>query len=202
MKIIGIILRDYEEKNGEIVYGVRSYLIEKLKKYNVSIMCIPFDFKNDKKIDTTLIDKCDGIILPGGKVSHELDDEIVKYLYDIDKPTLGICLGMQLIGRNFNNHDIIPVCNHRKESDYSHYISIDKNSLLYEIIGEENIKVNSLHSFCIPNTKLYVSARSDDEIIEAIEDKRKTFFLGVQWHPELLNDKNTDKLFTYFINKL
>ncbi len=202
MKIIGIILRDYEEKNGEIVYGVRSYLIEKLKKYNVSIMCIPFDFKNDKKIDTTLIDKCDGIILPGGKVSHELDDEIVKYLYDIDKPTLGICLGMQLIGRNFNNHDIIPVCNHRKESDYSHYISIDKNSLLYEIIGEENIKVNSLHSFCIPNTKLYVSARSDDGVIEAIEDKSKKFFIGVQWHPELLNDKNTDKLFTYFINKL
>ncbi len=202
MKIIGIILRDYETKNGGLVYGVRSYLIEKLRKYNVAIMCIPFDFENDKKIDTTLIDKCDGIILPGGKVSHELDDKIVKYLYDIDKPTLGICLGMQLMSKAFNKHDIIPVYNHQNGSKYSHFINIDKDSLLYKIIGEEKIKVNSLHSFCVPNTKLHVSARSDDEIIEAIEDKRKTFFLGVQWHPELLDDKNTDKLFTYFINKL
>ena len=70
------------------------------------------------------------------------------------------------------------------------------------IIGKENIEINSLHSFCIPNTKLCISARSDDKVIEAVEDKRKTFFLGVQWHPELLNDENTDKLFTYFINKL
>ena len=202
MKTIGIILRDYETKNGGIVYGVRNYLIEKLKNYNISIMCIPFDFENNEKIDTTLIDKCDGIILPGGKVSHELDDIIVKYLYDIDKPTLGICLGMQLMGMAFNNHNIIPVSNHQNGSNYYHSINIDKDTLLYRIIGKENIEVNSLHSFCIPDTKLCISARSDDKVIEAIEDKRKTFFLGIQWHPELLNDENTDKLFTYFINKL
>lgn len=195
-------MRDYETKNGGIVYGVRDYLIKKIKKYNVSIMCLPFDFENNIEINTTLIDKCDGIILPGGKVSHELDDRIEKYLYDIDKPTLGICLGMQLMGMAFNNHDIIPVNNHQTGRKYSHFIKINKDTLLYSIIGEENIQVNSLHSFCIPDTRLHVSARSDDEKIEAIEDKRKTFFLGVQWHPELLDDENTDKLFNYFISKL
>ncbi len=202
MKTIGIILRDYETKNTGIVYGVRSYLIEKLKKYNVSIMCIPFDFKNYLEMDTSLIEKCDGIILPGGKVSHELDFKIVKYLYNTDKPTLGICLGMQLMGKAFNNNITIPIHNHQNGGNYSHFIKIDKDTLLYDIIGKESIEVNSLHSFCIPDTKLNVSARSDDAIIEAIEDKRKKFFLGVQWHPELLDDKNTDKLFNYFISKL
>lgn len=176
MKIIGIILRDYETKNSGKVYGVGSSLVKKLKKYNISIMCIPFDFDDNKNIDTTLIDKCDGIILPGGKISHELDDKIVRYLYEIDKPTLGICLGMQLMGRAFNNYDILPVNNHQNGSNYSHFINIAKDTLLYKIIRKEKIKVNSLHSFCIPDTKLQVSASSDDAIIEAIEDKRKTFF--------------------------
>lgn len=114
--------------------------MKKLKKYNVSIMCIPFDFENNNEIDTTLIDKCDGIILPGGKVSHELDDKIVKNIYDIDKPTLRICLGMQLMSMAFNNHNIIPVSNHQNGSNYSHFINIDKDTLLYKIIGKENIE--------------------------------------------------------------
>ena len=69
-------------------------------------MCIPLDFENDKEFDTNLIEKCDGIILPGGKTRHELDNKIVKYLYEIDKPTLGICLGMQLMCMTFNNNNI------------------------------------------------------------------------------------------------
>ena len=202
MKTIGIILRDYETKNGGIVYGVRSYLIQRLKKYNVSIMCIPIDFESDLQFNKALIDKCDGIILPGGKGSHELDYEIVKYLYDTDKPTLGICLGMQLIGKTFNNHITVPVANHRNSPDYSHKITIEEKSLLFKIIQKEEIEVNSLHSFAIPNTKLTVSAHSEDNVIEAIEDINKSFFLGVQWHPELLNDEDSDKLFTYFISKL
>ena len=106
------------------------------------------------------------------------------------------------MGMTFSNHDIISVDNHQNGSNYSHFINIDKDTLLYNIIGKEKVEVNSLHSFCVPDTKLCISARSDDETIEAIEDKRKKFFLGVQWHPELLDDENTDKFFTYFISKL
>ena len=36
----------------------------------------------------------------------------------------------------------------------------------------------------------------------SVEDKNKKFFVGVQWHPEDLDDENSDKLFNYFINKL
>lgn len=123
-------------------------------------------------------------------------------MYDIDKPTLGICLGMQLMGKTFNGHITESVNNHRISKDYSHKITINKNSLLFKILGKENIIVNSLHSFAIPNTSLDISAYSNDEIIEAIEDKSRKFFLGIQWHPELLDDDNSKKIFDYFISCL
>ena len=82
-----------------------------------------------------------------------------------------------------------------------HEIIIDKNSLLYKIIGVEKMIVNSRHKSCISNTKLNVSGIANDGIIEAIEDDGKRFFLGVQWHPENMynNDINSRKIFDYFI---
>ena len=34
---------------------------------------------------------------------------------------------------------------------------------------------------------LLVAARSEDRVVEAVEDPAKPFFLGVQWHPEYLD---------------
>ena len=59
---------------------------------------------------------------------------------------------------------------------------------MYKIIGEETIKVNSRHMRQIPFTNLDGVAYSEDNILEAIEDKSKKFFLGIQWHPESLLD--------------
>lgn len=67
MKTIGIILRNYKTNENNEIYGVRDYLINYLRKYNISVMCIPFDFLNDDdlNINKYLIKLCDGIILPG-----------------------------------------------------------------------------------------------------------------------------------------
>lgn len=67
MKTIGIILRNYKTNESNTIYGIRDYLIKYLRKYNVSVMCIPFDFLNsyDLDINKSLIKLCDGIILPG-----------------------------------------------------------------------------------------------------------------------------------------
>ena len=55
----------------------------------------------------------------------------------------------------------------------------------------------------IPFTNLDCVAYSEDNILEAIEDKNKKFFLGIQWHPEsLLEDIYSKRLFDYFIEKL
>ena len=46
-------------------------------------------------------------------------------------------------------------------------------------------------------------AYSEDGIIEALEDKTKKFFIGVQWHPEsLLSDKYSIRLFDAFVESL
>lgn len=93
--------------------------------------------------------------------------------------------------------------NHNSEKDYVHDVTINKNSMLYKILGEERIKVNSRHNKCVPSTKLDISAYSEDGIIEGIEDKTKKFFIGVQWHPEtLMEDRYSNKLFDHFINIL
>ena len=199
MKTVGIILKNYNKDGNSSILGVREYLIKYLRNFNVLVVCIPFAFSNrlELEINKPLIDKCDGIILPGGRGSHELDYKIVEYLYQINKPTLGLCLGMQLMEKTFNGHITKPIENHRTGKEYSHKITINKNTLLFKILKEEEIEVNSLHSFAIPNTSLDVSAISNDGVIEAIEDKTKTFFLGVQWHPEILDDIYSKRLFDY-----
>ena len=67
-----------------------------------------------------------------------------------------------------------------------------------------NISVNSRHSFELKGSNLVVSARSNDGVIEAIEDTNKRFFLGVQWHPERLWDQDATamhaKLFKAFVD--
>lgn len=208
-KTIGIILRENiaGENNDIPLYGFRRDLIPYLRKYNINVISIPVMFENDNEFKQIkeVIDFCDGIIFPGGAGIKDLDYKIMKYLYEMDKPTLGICLGMQIMGKTFNGkvRTKIEEENHKSDDKYVHYIIIRKDSLLYRIIGEEKIKVNSRHRNQVPNTELDCVAYSEDNVLEAIEDKNKKFFIGVQWHPEsLIEDIYSKRLFDYLIEKL
>lgn len=75
--------------------------------------------------------------------------------------------------------------------------------MLYNILGENRIKVNSRHNKHIVYTDLDCVAYSKDGILEGVEDKTKKFFIGVQWHPESISsDVYSNRLLDYFINAL
>lgn len=68
-----------------------------------------------------------------------------------------------------------------------HKINIEKSSFLEKCYKSDKIEVNSFHHQAIkkPAENFRVTATSEDRIIEAIEYKN---ILGVQWHPEQMND--------------
>lgn len=205
MKTVGIMLREFNANYRNIgLYGIGREILKMLRQYNVNVICIPVMFENEeeelKKVKAT-IDMCQGIIFPGGLDEWDIDSKLVRYCYDIDKPTLGICLGMQLIGKTFNGKiEKIGNEKHNTLDEYVHKIKIKKDSKLFEIIQKEDIRVNSRHDNRIVRTDLECSAISEDGIIEAIEDRNKKFFLGIQWHPESLKeDDNSKRIFNYYI---
>lgn len=197
MKRVGVVLR-IEELSGVLKHYVRDSLLNKLVKYDIELICIPIN--NKIKNIYTIIDTCNGIILPGGDDIIETDIKIIDYCYKKDVPTLGICLGMQEIG--FYKNGVINNLNDGFHYNTYHDVIIDNTSLLFKILKRNKITVNSIHKSTITQTDLDISALSEDNIIEAIEDKSKRFFLGVQWHPERMEEEESNLLFDYFINNL
>ena len=196
--IIGIVVRPVLSEENNKMYGVYEDIIKSVKKFGgIPISIFPFEdnFYED-------ISLCDGLIFQGGDYHTEYEKKCLEYAYKNNKPTLGICLGMQLMGCMFGGEEY-DVLNHKiKNKKYVHKVLIDEKSKLYSILETKEILVNSRHKSAIKNTKLDVVGISQDGIVEAIEDKTKRFFIGVEWHPENMIDYDISsrKLFDFFIS--
>lgn len=195
---IGIIGRKNDDK---ITFNKE--IIDVIKKYDFIPLGIIVDFENnsDNEFIKTkpLIDLCSGIILQGGSDYYDIDIIITKYLHKNNIPTLGICLGMQTMAMAFNGN-MGDINNHKSDKLYVHNVDINKDSKLYDILKKDKIIVNSRHKSYIINTDLKISGQAN--IIEAIEDNAKDFFIGVQWHPETLMDENSILLFNNFFSSI
>ncbi|MFN4242090.1 MAG: gamma-glutamyl-gamma-aminobutyrate hydrolase family protein [Tepidisphaerales bacterium] len=114
-------------------------------------------------------------------------------------PTLGICLGSQLINvhRGGSLHQFIPDLprnpdlEHRRIEgrDASHFVDVLPGSRLAEVLGTTTLRANSAHKQSVRTVGrgLRVVATAPDGIVEGLEDPELPFFLAVQWHPERIH---------------
>lgn len=82
-------------------------------------------------------------------------------------------------------------------------VRIEKGSCLAGVLGEGEIKVNSIHRQAIGSIapRLQVEAVAEDGTIEAVSViGSKAFAVGVQWHPEYwaASDKASGRIFEAF----
>lgn len=139
--------------------------------------------------------------------------ELCRHFLQDGKPILGICRGLQVLnvaagGTLFQ--DLRGQLPHSLEhlqqgprNYLSHSINIAKESMLFSLLNNSALRVNSFHHQGVKSVPkgFTAVAWAPDGVIEAVE-KNQGFALGVQWHPERIwqDEKEQKRLFTGFIN--
>ncbi|MGA0163487.1 MAG: gamma-glutamyl-gamma-aminobutyrate hydrolase family protein [Bdellovibrionota bacterium] len=139
---------------------------------------------------------------------QELDWQIIEQALALDMPILGICFGMQILnvffGGSLYQHipaDLpSPIEHEQKISKYqpSHEVHLEKEGLLFHEFNNKSLQVNSTHHQGVKKLgkNLRLEAKAHDGLIEAFSHETKKFVLGVEWHPERLQD---DPVIPYFL---
>lgn len=126
-------------------------------------------------------------------------------------PILAICRGAQVLnvafggtlvqhlpGRTDGDHGDLP-----RAGEEVHDVLVAAGSRLHEVLGVEQLRANTIHHQAVDlvGVDLVVSGRADDGVIEAIEAPDAPV-LGVQWHPELLADREPHRsLFAWIVDE-
>ena len=212
--VIGLLM-DYQETgdfSSRPYYALRCSYFDAVWHAGGFPMAIPY---LDEAWNSYL-EYCQGLILPGGfypfpaslygeapitdepiHPRYAFERELAQRSLDMDKPTLGICAGMQVIAttmgatmyRDVRSElpTIIDHLNERPAEEPAHDITIKEGTQLHKVLGTVALQVNTAHKEALktlPDT-LTISARAEDGVIEGVEVPTRRFFLGVQWHPEL-----------------
>ena len=152
-----------------------------------------------------------------GSVHPEKDQTDWLVLEELDRrrmPLLAICFGMQIWNVKRGGtliQDIRTEVNRAIKHQQgappgraSHRVRLQKESLVAELAGTDEVFVNSHHHQAVGRIgrDLVATAWSADGLIEALEEAHgDRFALGVQWHPELgwVKDPLSKSLFQRFI---
>lgn len=146
---------------------------------------------------------------------------ITRLAFNRQLPMLGTCRGIQTLAIALGGkvaQDLSAVgeviLKHSQDADRTeptHSVTIEPDSLLSAIYGEADtpsegephtLFVNSFHHQAVsePGPRFKVTARAKDGVIEAIESSEYKPILGVQWHPEWLEEEG-QKIFQWLIQE-
>ena len=129
-------------------------------------------------------------------------------------PTLGICRGIQTLAIALGGkvaQDIqeeaspgTVIIKHAQDADRSeptHSVRIADGSILSGIYEGETIHVNSFHHQAVaqPGPHFRITATAPDGTVEAIESTEHKAVMGVQWHPEWLEEEGR-RLFKWLVD--
>jgi putative glutamine amidotransferase len=155
-----------------------------------------------------------------GKLYPERDKTdftLLDYAEKHDRPLLGICFGVQSLNvyRGGSLLQDIPalvadaVAHDTEDAADSpadparHMVRLSPESLIARLAGKNEVIVNSYHHQAVQHTgqNLRPVALAPDGVVEAVEDTRGKFVVGVQWHPErgFETDPLSQALFKSFI---
>lgn len=153
-----------------------------------------------------------------GRITPKLDKmefALVQKMLELDKPYIGVCRGLHMLNvvsggslyQSIHSERKEPVIQHLQKADRthrSHPVKVEKDSRLYELLQEEEFKVNSFHHQAVNEVGngLRVVSKATDGIIECVESGMHTFVFGFQWHPEefaVEGDEGSKRIFKAYI---
>lgn len=149
------------------------------------------------------------------EIRDKLEFELIKLLHEKDIPTFAICRGLQMMNvalggtlyQDLSYIENVKIKHSPSELDWSlvHSVENQNDTFFEKILGKEEFFVNSFHHQAIKDlaSDLQVGQVSKDGIIEGVFDPKKSFFVGVQWHPEKCyrQVKQAEILFKNFLEK-
>lgn len=200
---------------------------EALRRAGAVVVVIPPQPENAADLVASL----DGILLAGGddcdpsvygEESHpscetmdprrqENELALARTARERGIPTLGICLGLQMMnvaGGGTLIQDIASSVDteidHASEPDdrHRHDVLVETGTKLAGVVGAGEHRVNSSHHQAIGHVApgLRVTALAPDGIVEGLEDPALPFYVGVQWHPEdMTGEQDATTLFGAFV---
>ena len=130
---------------------------------------------------------------------------ITQLAYNRQIPILGICRGIQTLAMALDGKvaqdiyegrskeqgaSVIKHSQSARRSEPTHSVIIEPDSILSSIYQDTTLYVNSFHHQAVSDAgpRFRITAKAPDGVIEAIESREFKSIMGVQWHPEELEE--------------